>query len=121
MVDDETILLSGIIPIISEVIPQATITGFSRPSEALEYSGKNDVSIAFLDIELGKVSGFDLCEKLLEINPRTNIVFLTSYQDYAMEAWKTRASGFIVKPLSRKDVEEQLLKLRFPITGMIGE
>ncbi len=116
VVDDETILLSGIIPVISEVVPQATITGFSRTSEAIEYSRKNNVSIAFLDIELGKVSGLDLCRTLLDINPRTNIIFLTSHQDYALEAWNTHASGFLIKPLEKEDVEEQLSKLRYPIT-----
>ena len=121
VVDDEKILLAGIIPVISDVIPQATITGFSRPSEAVEYSKKNHVSIAFLDIELGKVSGLDLCRTLLDIDPTTNVVFLTSYQDYALKAWNTMACGFLVKPLTREDLEEQLKRLRYPLAGMMGE
>lgn len=38
IVDDETILLAGVIPILSEVMPGATITGFSKPSEAINES-----------------------------------------------------------------------------------
>ncbi len=121
IVDDETILLAGVIPILSDIMPQATITGFSKPSEAIDYAMKNKISIAFLDIELGKVSGLKLCEKLMEINPQTNVIFLTSYQDYAVDAWNTAASGFLLKPLHREDVLEQLKKLRYPITGTIGE
>ena len=112
IVDGETILLSGVIPILSDIMPLATITGFSKPSEAIDYARLNKVSIAFLDIELGKVSGLELCNKLMEINPQTNVIFLTSYQDYAIDAWKTAASGFLVKPLHKEDVLEQLKKLR---------
>ncbi len=121
VVDDETVLLAGEIPIISEVMPNATITGFSKPSEAIEYAHSNNISIAFLDIEMGKTSGIDLCNTLLEINPMTNVIFLTSYQDYAVKAWSTAASGFLLKPLRQEDVEAQLKKLRYPIMGNIGE
>ena len=118
IVDNESILLSGAIPILSEAMPLAIITGFLRGSEAINYANENLVSIAFLDIELGKTSGIDLCETLMDINPRTNVIFLTSYPDYAVEAWKTAASGFLIKPLQREDVEKQLKKLRSPVIGL---
>lgn len=120
VVDDETILLAGEIPIISEAMPNATITGFSKPSEAIEYARSNSISIAFLDIEIGKTSGLELCNTLLEINPMTNVIFLTSHQDYAIKAWGTAASGFLLKPLRQEDVEDQLKKLRYPIMGNMG-
>ncbi|MBR4515009.1 MAG: response regulator [Lachnospiraceae bacterium] len=119
IVDDETILLSGAIPILSEAMPEANITGFSKVSEAISYAKKHRVSIAFLDIEIGKVNGLDLCDTLLEINPLINIIFLTSYPDYAISAWGTKASGFLVKPLHLNDVKEQLAKLRHPVGGIL--
>ena len=82
--------------------------------EAVEYAKKNPVALAVLDIELGTASGLDLCKTLIEINPRTNIVFLTAYADYSLDAWKTEASGFMLKPLAIEDVKEQLKKLRYP-------
>lgn len=121
IVDDEPILLAGVLPVLSDAMPGATITGFTRPSEALEYAKKNRISIAFLDIELGKTNGIDLCNTLMEINPMTNVIFLTSYQDYAIKAWHTAASGFLTKPLHKNDIEEQLRKLRFPVSGTIGD
>ena len=82
----------------------------------------NRVALAVVDIELGTSSGFDLCRKLLEINPRTNIVFLTAYAEYSLDAWKTEASGFMLKPLTAEDVKEQLKKLRYPFqAGGIDE
>ena len=114
IVDDSRLILSDALSVMSEVMPEATITGFIWPLEAIEYAKRNRVSMAVLDIELGNSSGFDLCNTLLEINPRTNIVFLTAYADYSLDAWKTEASGFMLKPLTTENVKEQLKKLRYP-------
>ncbi|MBO5552220.1 MAG: response regulator, partial [Lachnospiraceae bacterium] len=118
IIDDEPIILAGTIPVLEQAMPQATITGFARPSEALDFCRRNRVYIAFLDINLGKTSGIDLCRQIMNINPLTNVIFLTSYPDYAMKAWDTAASGFLVKPLKTEDVSEQPEKLRFPVNGL---
>ncbi len=118
IIDDEAILLSGAIPVLSEVMPRATITGFLKPSEAVDYAKETMISIAFLDIEMGKHNGIDICRTLMDINPLTNVIFLTSYPDYAVDAWNTAASGFLVKPLSAEGVKEQLEKLRHPVRGL---
>ena len=116
MVDDNSVILTDSLNVLSEVMPNATITGFIWPLEAIEYARMNRVALAVLDIELGTASGLDLCRTLLEINPRTNIVFLTAYADYSIEAWKTLASGFLLKPLTAEDVREQLKRLRYPFS-----
>ncbi len=116
MVDDRKIFLSGALPILEEVLPNAIITGFTRPSEAIEYAKANRIALAFLDIELGKTSGLDLCKKFLEINPRTNVIFLTAYVEYSFEAWSTGASGFTLKPITAEGVRAQLKNLRYPFS-----
>ena len=116
MVDDRKIILTGGLPVLEEVMPDAAITGFTRPSEAIEYARAHRVALAFLDIEMGKMNGFELCHTLLEINPRTNVVYLTAYSDYAIDAWGTGASGFILKPITADDVRFQLENLRYPFS-----
>ena len=118
IVDNESILLSGAIPILAEAMPKATITGFLKASEAINYAYENLVSIAFLDIELGSINGIDLCKTLMNINNHINVIFLTSYPDYAVKAWSTAASGFLIKPMQLEDVNEQLEKLRYPVRGL---
>ena len=117
MVDDRKAILSGGLPVLEEVMPGATVVGFTRATEAVEYARANPIALAFLDIELGRVSGLDLCRELLDINPRTNVVFLTAYAEYSLEAWGTGASGFMVKPITPARVREQLALLRYPISG----
>ena len=116
MVDDRKIILTGGLPVLEAVMPNATVTGFIRPSEAIEYARANRVALAFLDIEMGKMSGLELCHKLLEINPRTNVVYLTAYSDYALDAWATGASGFMLKPITPEGVQAQLKILRYPFS-----
>ena len=115
MVDDNAVVLNGSLPIIEEVIPNASVTGFTKPSEAIDFARANRVALAFLDIEMGTVSGLDVCSELLEINPHTNVVYLTAYSDYSLDAWNTDACGFMVKPLTPESVREQLKKLRYPL------
>lgn len=122
LVDDRKIILTGGLPVLEEVLPNATITGFTRPSEAVEYARANRVALAFLDIEMGKTSGFDLCRTLLDIYPRTNVVYLTAYSEYSLDAWSTGASGFMLKPITPEGVRAQLKNLRYPFYwGGVGE
>ena len=118
MVDDNKVFLNDGMPIIEEVIPNAAVIGFTKPSEAVEYAKANRIALAFLDIEMIDVSGLDVCRKLLEINQRTNVVYLTAYRDYSFDAWDTGACGFMLKPLTPEGVKKQLKKLRYPfLTG----
>jgi len=120
LVDDNNIILTGGLPTLEEVMPGASITGFTDPSEAVEYAKKNRVALAFLDIEMGTVSGLDVCRKLLDVNPRTNVVFLTAYSGYSLDAWSTGASGFMLKPITPESVREQLKNLRYPFFAWGG-
>lgn len=113
LVDDRKLILTGGLSVLEEVLPKATITGFTDAEEAIEYAKANRVYLAFLDIELRNMSGLELCKELIEINPRTNVVFLTAYSTYSLDAWNTGACGFMLKPITPEGVKEQLKKLRY--------
>ena len=114
LVDDNAVILNGGLSIIEEVIPNASVTGFTKPMEAVEFAKANSVALAFLDIEMGSVSGLDVCRELLEVNPHTNVVYLTAYGNYSLDAWSTGACGFVLKPITPEGIREQLKKLRYP-------
>ena len=121
IVDDNKIVLTGGAPIIEKALPNAKVACFTKPSQAIAYAKENRIALAFLDIELGLTNGIDLCNELHSINPRMNVVFLTAYPEYSVDAWNTKASGFMVKPITLEGVKEQLKKLRhpFPTGGII--
>ena len=114
LVDDRKLILTGGLPVLEKVMPNATVTGFTEAEEAIEYAKANRVVLAFLDIELRETTGLELCRALLDINPRTNVVYLTAYSNYALDAWSTGASGFMLKPITPEGVREQLENLRYP-------
>ena len=114
IVDDNRIILTGGKQVVEKAIPNATVVGFSGPLQAIEYARDNRVSLAFLDIELGTASGLDLCNALIDVNPNMNVIFLTAYPEYAINAWNTDAIGFMVKPITVEGVNAQLKKLRHP-------
>lgn len=115
IVDDEQPILTGELNTLCEALPSAEITGFTSPAEALEFARHTRIDLAFLDIEMGKTNGLELCGKLLKINPSLNVIYLTAFPDYALDAWGTGARGFIVKPLDAIEVTDLLRKLKISL------
>ena len=115
MVDDRKLILNGSLSILREVLPNAIVTGFTQAEDAVAYAKSHRVALAFLDIELRNTSGLELCRDLLKVYPRTNVVYLTAYSEYAFDAWSTGASGFMLKPITPQGVREQLKALRYPV------
>ncbi len=119
LLDDSPIALEGGIPILQEAFPNANVIGVSSPTEAVDYFENNPVALAFLDINLGKTSGLDLCQKLLHIRPNSNVVYLTAYPEYSLDAWHTDAIGFMLKPLEVEEIRMLIPKLKHPARGLL--
>lgn len=119
LVDDEPLIVTGGIPALQEAMPNANVVGFTKPSQALAFFSENPVALAFLDIELGRTSGLELCREMLRLRPRTNVIYLTAFREYAFDAWDTEACGYLLKPLETETVRAQLSRLRYPVKGLL--
>ena len=119
LVDDEPLIVTGGIPVLQEAMPNANVVGFTKPSQALAFFSENPVALAFLDIELGRTSGLELCREMLRLRPRTNVIYLTAFREYAFDAWDTGACGYLLKPLETEAVRAQLSRLRYPVKGLL--
>lgn len=75
------------------------IGAFRNPYYALEAAHKETPDLAFLDIEMPEMSGFELAERLLELHPSMQIVFVTAYQDFAVKAFEVNALDYLLKPV----------------------
>ena len=115
--DDKPLLLQGLKRCILEAEPSAEVLGFKRAAEVLELMEKEKLKpdVAFLDIEMPGMSGLELAKRMKENSPDTNIVFVTGYSQYAVEAMSMRTSGYLVKPVSAEDIRRELDNLRYPI------
>lgn len=83
--------------------------------EAMDIITKERIDIAFLDIEMPGENGLDLAKQIMEVSPDTNIIMVTAYSEYALDALKIFVSGYIVKPVMEDDMRQALENLRNPI------
>lgn len=107
-VDDEELALADIEGLLREADPTCTCVGFQLPREALAYAREHPVDVAFLDIEMPGMRGIELARALKDVNPEVRIVFVTSYDSYAVEAFSVRATGYLLKPARVEDVRREL-------------
>ena len=114
-VDDEPLALQMLMISIRKAKPDAEVDGFEEPEDLLEEAKKNGCDIAFLDIHMSGMDGVEAAKKLKEINPKMNIIFVTGYSEYAGEAMRLHASGYIMKPVNKEKVAAEQEDLRFPI------
>ena len=120
VVDDLQVLLDGFVRMLRRELPEAEVKGFATGREALSYARQETASIAFLDIELGEEDGIALGRQLTELNPRINIIFLTSHSDYMQAALNDHCSGYILKPLTPDKLRHEISHLRCPVRGLRG-
>lgn len=116
-VDDERIALQLLISSIYEAMPDAQVHGFSCGEDALAFSCEKPCDIAFLDIDMSNVDGLILAKHLKAYNSKVNIVFVTAYKTYAMEALSLHSSGYIMKPVTKEKVEHEMANLRHPVSA----
>lgn len=114
-VDDERLALKSIIDILINLKEHPEVKGFQSASEAIEFAKSNKVDVAFLDVEMASINGIELAKKMKDINPSVNIIFMTGYSEYAVDAMGLRASGYLLKPANEEMVQRELDNLRFPI------
>ena len=114
-VDDEKAAQFFMEEAIMAAKPDCQLQSFDLPNEAIEYVKSNPVDVAFLDIEMPQMNGVELAEKLIEINPKINIIFATAYPDFGLDAMKIHASGYVLKPVSETAVKKELDNLRNPV------
>ena len=112
-VDDEQLLLNRLVKIIGKCLPDADVCAFSVSDDVINALEGDPVDIAFLDIELGDISGIELAKKIKAMFPFCNIVFCTGYKTYAVEAFGLGACDYLVKPINEEKLRHSLAQLRF--------
>ncbi|MBL1220696.1 response regulator [Chryseobacterium sp. L7] len=73
----------------------------SSVEEAYIYLSKNTPDIIFLDVQLKDGTAFDLLSKFREIDSR--IIFITAYENFAIQAIKNGAADYLLKPIKKMD------------------
>jgi two-component SAPR family response regulator len=101
IVDDEYYAMQGL-KMELEDIGDIEIAGlYEDGKKMLEEITEVQPDVIFLDIEMPQINGFEILEKLADLDHTPNIVFVTAYSHYAVKAFEVNAADYIVKPITK--------------------
>jgi len=93
--------------------PDISIDGmFTDPLSAIEKIGELKPQAVFLDINMPQLQGMDAASRILDLSPETDIVFVTAYDQYAVEAFELHAMDYLLKPITKERMERTVERLR---------
>ena len=107
-VDDEKLQMEYTVSMCRELPGLDDVQGFTRAKDALEWLEHNDADLALLDIDLPGMNGIDLAAEIKKKKPDTAVIFLTGFSQYAVDAFAVRASGYLLKPIVREKLAEEV-------------
>ena len=110
IIDDEPIVLRASKEVVRRAVPDAELKAFESGDDALEYmqTTKEYPDTVFCDIEMPGTNGLDFAIKLKQLSPQSRIVFVTAYSEYALDAFRVHANGYILKPMNAMRVLEEI-------------
>ena len=109
VIDDEEHILQETTELMREASESAEIRSFHRAAAALDAIREGDrPDVVFSDIEMPGISGLEFAVRLKTISPETRIVFTTGYEQYAVEAFRIKAHGYLMKPLTIQSLRDEL-------------
>lgn len=111
IVDDEPNMIFTMSRLLSHFKNVEIVATFEKTDGILEFIHTNEVNLAFLDIEIGMSSGIELAKHIRNIQDKLEIVFTTSHSSYAIEAFNVYALDYMVKPVTKKRLEQTLKRI----------
>lgn len=118
--DDEKIILDSLVFKCKSIDFVTEVYGFTSGIKLLAFLNENQnlkVDVAILDIDMPDISGLNLANEIKQTSAETEIIFQTGFSEFAVEAFKVRASGYLLKPISKDDLLEELVFIKDKKSG----
>lgn len=111
VVEDEANVRKGFVKLISRFCPEVEVVAVAENVETgLETVKAHEIDILFLDINLPDGSGFDLIHQVQDRSFHT--IFVTAYNQYAVDAFKIGAIDYLLKPVAPDDIIKAVEKAK---------
>lgn len=109
IVDDEPYSCEALATLLERYCPEVKVAEICYSGEtAIAAIREQKPQLLFLDIEMPQMNGFELLEKLPEIN--FELIFTTSYDQYAIRAIRFSALDYLLKPVDREELQKAVQK-----------
>ena len=121
LADDEPHLLEHLQDLLAEVWPKLQIVATAaNGTEALQAIGQHQPDVAFLDIKMPGLTGLEVAQQTMKgtapgaqaISPRTRVVFVTAYNNFAVDAFERAAVDYLLKPASAERLGSTVERLK---------
>lgn len=114
VVEDEALTNDFLCGLLSK--EEIIVTGFTNSLKAFDYIRTESVEelpdVMFLDIEMPEMDGLFFAEKTFEIGYKGEIVFITAYREYAVEAFRISALDYLVKPIRLAELRQSIDRVK---------
>jgi len=99
LIDDEALALLDLKRQLTRIGGVDVLNTFQDVGEALEAAASLRPDVVFLDIDMPEINGLEAAERLQDIHPSVEVVFVTAYEDYAVKAFELQALDYVLKPV----------------------
>lgn len=111
IVDDEQLARRGLALRLEQLPDVQVIAQCANGQEALSAVARHNPDLMFLDIQMPGMDGFQVVEQL-QGDDMPLVIFVTAYNDYAVDAFKVHAIDYVLKPVEDERLEEALVRAR---------
>lgn len=111
--EDESLLRDALVALLRESWPGLEIVAECEDGgSALEAIAAHQPDVAFLDIRMPGLTGLEVAAALAGASPRTQVVFVTAYDQYAIAAFDRGAVDYLLKPVARDRLDATVARLK---------
>jgi len=111
LIDDEKHCRETLTIQLTRHCPEVVILGaFSSGAEGLEAIKEQNPNVVFLDVEMPRMNGFEMLERLGDIP--FDVIFTTGYDEYAIKAIRFSALDYLLKPIDKEDLKKAVNKVQ---------
>lgn len=119
IIDDESLARMVVADYLSGHPDMQIVAECANGFDGLKAISEHKPDLVFLDIQMPKISGFEMLE-LLEQPP--SIIFTTAFDEYAIKAFEANAIDYLLKPFSKERFDKSIIRWREnPAAGKISE
>lgn len=111
--EDEALLRDALAGMLRQAWPELEVVAACEDgASALEAIAAHRPEVAFLDIRMPGLSGLEVASSLLDAGVRTEVVFVTAYDQYAIDAFERGAVDYLLKPVARERLAATVDRVR---------
>lgn len=111
IIDDEPMALNAMERMLEKHCPEVEVVARTKsPEEAVHLIDQLKPDVLFLDIAMPRMDGFSLLEAISY--KHAQVIFTTAYDEYALQAFKTSAADYLLKPIDASELKQAVDKVR---------